>query len=107
MSSFPRPAPRHTAIIKDTEPRELPRSRVEIIEERLKATRRRMAIGKRQLRKASVREQGIRDGEVGRAVWRLIEQAELGDAVIDLIRIELRSHLTPVQAAAFRGTCFE
>lgn len=54
-----------------------------------------------------MREQGIRDGEVGRAVWRLIEQAELSDAVIDQIRAELQRRHTPAQAAAFRGTIFE
>lgn len=107
MSGFPRPVPKHTVVNKDSEQRELPRSRVEIAEERLKSTRRRLAISKRQLRNASVREQGIRDGEVGRAVWHLIEQAELGDAVIDLIRTKLRGRLTPAQAAAFRGTIFE
>lgn len=105
--SFPRPAPTYVAVKTDPNPRELPRSRVEIAEERLKATRRRLAIGKRQLRNASVREQRIRDGEVGRAVWHLIEQGELGDAVIKLIRAELRGRLTPAQAAAFRGTVFE
>ncbi|MCK1520976.1 hypothetical protein [Bradyrhizobium sp. 17] len=105
--SFPRLAPCYVAVKTDPNPRELPRSRVEIAEERLNAARRRLAIGRRQLRNASVREQGIRDGEVGRAVWHLIEQAELGDAVIDLIRAELRVHLTPAQAAAFRGTIFE
>ena len=107
MSSFPRPAPSYVAVKTDPNPRELPRSRVEIAEERVAAVRRQLALGKRRLRSASVREQGIRDGEVGRAVWHLIEQAELEDAVIDLIRTELRGRLTPVQAAAFRGTIFE
>ena len=75
MSAFPRPALTHTVAKPDPSPRNLPRSRVEIANERLKATRRQLAISKRQLRRASVREQGIRDGEVGRAVWRLIEMA--------------------------------
>lgn len=77
MSTFPRRAPNHTAVNTDPNPREVPRSRVEIAEERLAAARRQLALGKRQLRKASVREQGIRDGEVGRAVWHLVEQARL------------------------------
>ena len=107
MSSFPRRAPSYVVVKTDPNPNELPRSRVEIAEERVAAVRRQLALGKRRLRNASVREQGIRDGEVGRAVWRLIEQAELSDALIDLIRAELRGRLTPVQAAAFRGTVFE
>jgi len=107
MSPFPRRAPSYAAIKTDTNARELPRSRVEIAEERLAAIIGRLALGKRRLHDASMREQGIRDGEVGRVVWRLIEQAEMGDAVIGLIRAELRGCLTPAQAAAFRGTVFE
>ncbi|CAN5218538.1 hypothetical protein BH11PSE4_BH11PSE4_18950 [soil metagenome] len=107
MSPFPRRAPSYAATKTDMNARELPRSRVEIAEERLAALRGRLAVGKRRLHSASMREQGIRDGEVGRVVWRLIEQAELGDAVVDLIRTELRGRLTPAQAAAFRGTVFE
>lgn len=45
MSSFPRPAPSYVAVKTDPNPRELPRSRVEIAEERLKATRHRLVIG--------------------------------------------------------------
>lgn len=107
MSAFPRPTLTHTAVKPDLGPRELPRSRVDIANERLNASRRQLALGKRQLRRASVREQGIRDGEVGRAVWRLIEQAALDGRVIDLIRAELRGHLTPTQKVAFLGTVFE
>jgi hypothetical protein len=105
--SFPRPKLIRTAVEQDTSPSELPRSRVDIANERLKATRRQLVLGKRQLRRASVREQGIRDGEVGRAVWRLIGMAKLEARVIDLIRAELRDHLTPAQKVAFVGTIFE
>lgn len=63
MSSFPRRAP--SAIKTDTNTRELPRSRVEIAEERVAAISRQLAFVRRRLRNASVREQGIRDGEVG------------------------------------------
>jgi xanthine/CO dehydrogenase XdhC/CoxF family maturation factor len=107
MSAFPRPATSHIAVKPDPSPRELPRSRVEILEEEVKAARRRVALSMRELRRASVREQGIRHGEVGRALWRLIEQGQLEGRVIDLIRAELRGHLTPAQAVAFRGTVFE
>jgi hypothetical protein len=107
MSAFPRPAPKYTAVNTVPNPRELPRSPVEIAKERLEAARRQLALGKRLLRDASVREQGIRDGEVGRAVWHLVEQAQLEDAVIDLIRSELRGRLSPAQASAFRDTIFE
>lgn len=107
MSPFPRRVPSYVPIKTDTNSRELPRSRVEIAEARLAAIKSQLALGKRRLHKASMREQGIRDGEVGRVVWHLIEQAALGDAVIDLIRVELRGRLTPAQAAAFRGTVFE
>jgi xanthine/CO dehydrogenase XdhC/CoxF family maturation factor len=107
MSAFPRPATSHAAVKPDPSPRELPRSRVDILKEEVKAARRRVALSMRELRRASVREQGIRDGEVGRAVWRLIEQAQLEGRVIDQIRAELRGHLTPAQKAAFLGTIFE
>ncbi|MCS3765280.1 MULTISPECIES: hypothetical protein [Bradyrhizobium] len=107
MSAFPRRPLSHAAVNTDPKPPERPRSRVEIAEERLAATRRQLAVGKRRLRDASVREQGIRDGEVGRAMWHLASQGRLADAVIELIRAELRGHLTPAQAAAFRGTVFE
>lgn len=106
MSPFPRRALSDVAIKTDTNLRE-PRSRVELAEERLAAIRGQLALGKRRLRNASMREQGIRDGEVGRVVWHLIEQAALDDAIIDLIRVELRGRLTPAQVAAFRGTVFE
>ena len=107
MSAFPRLKPNYTAVKTDPTPPELPRSRVEVAEERLAAARRQLVLGKRRLRDASVREQGIRDGEVGRAVWHLVEQGQFEDNVIDLIRAELRSHLSPVQVRAFRGTVFE
>jgi hypothetical protein len=106
MSAFPRRPLSHAAVNTDPSPPERTRSRVEIAEERLAAARRQMALGKRRLRAASVREQGIRDGEVGRAVWHLASQGQLADAVIELIRAELRGHLSPAQAAAFRGTVF-
>jgi hypothetical protein len=104
------PIPRttdYTAVSSNPTPREQPRSAVERAEERLAALRLQIAREKRRLRDASVREKGIREGVVGRAVWDLVEEGKLEQAVIDLIRDELRGRLNPAQAAALLDTIFE
>lgn len=62
---------------------------------------------KRKLHESSVREQSIREGTVGRAVWRLIEQGRLESSVLALIRDDLSPALSSGRAAAFIGTVFE
>jgi hypothetical protein len=76
-------------------------------EQRLAALRLALVQEKRKLHEASAREQGIREGVVGRAVWDLLEQGRLERSVAALIRDEVRARLTPAQAAAFRNKAFE
>ena len=76
-------------------------------QQKLAALRLALVQAKRQLHEASVREQSIREGTVGRAVWALIEQGRLEPCVIALIRDEVRPALSPGRAAAFIGTVFE
>jgi hypothetical protein len=66
-----------------------------------------MAQVKRQLHEASARDQSIREGTVGRAVWALIEQGRLEPSLVDLVRNEMRPAMTPRRAGAFIGTIFE
>jgi hypothetical protein len=89
----PQRAPRRTAVSRS--------------EQKLAALRLALVQAKRQLHEASAREQSIREGTVGRAVWDLIEQGRLEPSVIALIRDEVRPALTPGRAAAFIGTVFE
>jgi hypothetical protein len=83
------------------------RSAVARSEQKLSALRLAVVQAKRQLREASAREQSIREGTVGRAVWDLIQQGRLEPSVIALIRDEVRAALSPTQAAAFVDTIFE
>jgi hypothetical protein len=83
------------------------RSAVKLAEERLAAVQQKLAREKRRLREASAREKGIREGVVGRAVWKLVNEGGLEPAVVDLIRAELRGHLTPAEASALADTLFE
>lgn len=76
-------------------------------EQELAALRLRMAQVKRQLHEASARDQSIREGTVGRAVWSLIEQGRLEPSLVDLVRDQMRPAMTTRRAAAFRGTVFE
>jgi len=87
-------------------PGEQPRSAVARLEERVAALRLKVAQEKRRLHEASAREQSIREGVVGRAVWALIQKDLLEQDVIDLIREELRGRLGPTQSAALSNTAF-
>jgi len=106
MSAFPRRAPNHTAVSAAPVPRELPRSAVTQAEQRLALAREKLAQAKRRLRDASVREQSIREGVLGRAVLDLIDQGQLEQAVIDLIRVQMRAGSSAAQLSAFTGTVF-
>jgi hypothetical protein len=77
-----------------------------LAKERLAAVQKRLAREKRRLRDVSAREKGIREGVVGRAVWNLADRGGLEPAVVDLIRAELRVHLTPAEASALVDTIF-
>jgi hypothetical protein len=76
-------------------------------ERRLAALRLALVQEKRKLHEASAREQSIREGVVGRTVWDLLAQGKLEPSVVALIRDEVRAHLTPAQAGAFRNKAFE
>lgn len=83
------------------------RSAVVQSEKRLAALRLAVVREKRKLHDASAREQAVREGVVGRAVWSLLEQGLLDASVIALIRDEVRSRRTFAQDAAFANTAFE
>ena len=83
------------------------RSAVARSEHKLAALRQALVQEKRKLHEAAAREQGLRDRTVGRAVWNLIQHGRLEPAMIALIRDEVRAHLSPARAAAFRNTIFE
>jgi hypothetical protein len=87
--------------------REQRRSAVLRSEKKLAALRLALIQAKRQLHEASAREQSIRKGTLGRAVWALIEQGRLEPSVIALIRDEVHPALSPGRAGAFIGTLFE
>jgi hypothetical protein len=106
-TTFPRRALNYTAVNADPKAREVKRSAVARAKERLAATQLQLAQEKRRLRNASAREQGIREGEVGRVIWDLVAQGKLDHVVIDLIRTELRERLSDAQASAFQDTIFE
>jgi hypothetical protein len=95
-------APHHTNRIA-AEP---PRSAAARLEERVATLRLKVVQEKRRLHEASAREQSIREGVVGRAVWTLIQKDLLKRDVIDLIREELRGSLGPTQSAALSNTTF-
>jgi hypothetical protein len=76
-------------------------------EQKVAALRLALVRAKRSYHEASVRERSIREGAVGRAVWRLIEQGRLEPSVMALIRDEVRLFLSPGRTAAFIGTEFE
>ena len=104
---FPRRAPSYAAVSPNPTSREQPHSAVKLAKERLAAVQQKLAREKRRLRDASAREKGIREGAVGRAVWKLVNQGGLEPAVVDLIRAELHGHLSPAQACALVDTIFE
>jgi hypothetical protein len=83
------------------------RSAVVRSEKRLAALRLALVQEKRKLHDASAREQAVREGVVGRAVWALVEQGLLDPSVTALIRDEVRSRRTLAQGAAFANTAFE
>jgi hypothetical protein len=83
-----------------------PRSAVELARERLAATQKKLARDKRLLRDVSAREQGIREGAVGRAIWKLVNRDGLEPAMVDLIHAELHVHMSPAEAAALADNIF-
>jgi hypothetical protein len=106
MSDLPDSHPSDTPMMRG--PKHVQRrSVVSRSEEKLAALRLAVVQAKRQLHEASVREQSIREGTLGRAVWRLIEQDRLEPCVVALIRDEVRPFLSPARASAFVGTVFE
>lgn len=105
-TAFPRRTPTYAAVGPNPTPRPKPRSPVELAKERLAAVQKKLAREKRRLRDVSAREKGIREGAVGRAVWKLAGRGGLEPAVVDQIRAELHVHLTPAEAAALVDTIF-
>jgi hypothetical protein len=104
---FKHRAPDYVAVGSDPAAREQQRSAVARVEERLEALRHKLTREKRRLREASAREQGIREGVLGRVVWKLVDNGSLEPAVVDLIRAELRACVSPAQAAAFLETVLD
>jgi hypothetical protein len=105
-TAFPRRAPDYAAVSPDPAPFPKPRSAVELAKERLAAAQQNLACKKRQLRDVSAREKGIREGAVGRALWRLADRGALQPAMVDLIRAELHVHLSAAEASALAATIF-
>jgi hypothetical protein len=105
-SVFPRRASDYAAASPNPMPAEPPRRAAERLKERLAVLDQQRAQAKRRLREVSAREQGIREGAVGRAVWKLADQGALEPAVVDLIRAELHRHLTAAQFGALADTIF-
>jgi FixJ family two-component response regulator len=103
---FPRRAPDCAAASPNPTPAEPLRRAAARLEERLAALDQQRAQAKRRLREVSARERGIREGVVGRAVWKLADQGGLEPAVVALIRAELHRHLSAAQAGALADTIF-
>lgn len=108
MSNFFDSHPSDDTPTRTSEPQRVQyRSAVARSEQKLAALRLALVQERRRLQEASAREQGIREGTVGRAVWDLIQQGRLEPCAIALIRDEVRAALSPGRASAFIGTIFE
>jgi phosphoenolpyruvate-protein kinase (PTS system EI component) len=86
-------------------PLKSPKEAITYFEERLKRARLRLAQAKKELHQQSIRERSRRERDIGKIVWRLIEDGKLEQSVIALLRDEVRAACrSPEQVSAFRGT---